>query len=213
MPHCKEGDGEMEREIGTRQLRCAPGEFRTARAEDGNMYIEGYFAVFNSDYVIGPGMSESIAPGAFSKTLGNDIRCLTDHDTRLVIGRTSAETFEVREDEHGLWGRALVNPNDQDALNTKARVDRGDVNQASIGFNILSEDTDIKEDGSVHWTIREIDLHECSVVTFPAYEETNISARSAQKAEIVKRQNEAWREKMKARLSNGTESVNAEKED
>lgn len=200
-----------EREM--RQLRCAPGEFRTERSEDGNMYIDGYFAVFDSNYDIGPGMSESIAPGAFSKTLGNDIRCLTDHDTRLVIGRTSANTFELREDEHGLWGRALVNPNDQDALNTKARVDRGDVNQASIGFNILSEDTDIRDDGSVHWTIREIDLHECSVVTFPAYKETNISARSEQREEVLKRRNEAWKETMKARLHNGTQSTNAPQED
>ena len=200
-----------EREM--RQLRCAPGEFRTERAENGDMYIEGYFAVFDSNYNIAPGMSESIAQGAFKNSLGNDIRCLTDHDTRLVIGRTSANTFEVREDEHGLWGRALVNPNDRDALNTKARVDRGDVNQASIGFNILSEDTDIRDDGSVHWTIREIDLHECSVVTFPAYKETNISARAAQLAEVEKRNTEAWKEKMKARLQHGTETVDATQED
>lgn len=186
-------------EIGKRQTRCINGNFKT-REEDGNLYIEGYFAVFNSVYNIAPGMSESIAPGAFSKVLNNDVRCLTDHDTRLVLGRTTANTFEIREDEHGLWGRALVNPNDQDAMNTKARVDRGDVNQASFGFDILDEETEYRDDGSIHWTIKEVELYECSVCTFPAYEETNITARSAQKDEIEKRKAEAWKTKMKERL-------------
>lgn len=186
-------------EIGKRQTRCINGNFKT-REEDGNLYIEGYFAVFNSVYNIAPGMSESIAPGAFSKVLNNDVRCLTDHDTRLVLGRTTANTFEIREDEHGLWGRALVNPNDQDAMNTKARVDRGDVNQASFGFDILDEETEYRDDGSVHWTIKEVELYECSVCTFPAYKETNITARSAQKDEIEKRKTEAWKAKMKERL-------------
>lgn len=190
-----------------RTVRSKPGEFRAMQGENGEQYIEGYFAVFNSDYQIAPDMSESIAPGAFDNTLADDIRCLTDHDTRLVLGRTKAHTFEVRQDEHGLWGRALINPNDQDAVNTKARVDRGDVNQASFGFDIVKEDTEIREDGSVHWTIREVKLYECSVVTFPAYEDTNISARSAQKDEILKRGNDVWKEKAKAKLkgeSNGT---------
>lgn len=186
-------------EIGKRQTRCINGNFKT-REEDGNLYIEGYFAVFNSVYNIAPGMSESIAPGAFSKVLNNDVRCLTDHDTRLVLGRTTANTFEIREDEHGLWGRALVNPNDQDAMNTKARVDRGDVNQASFGFDILDEETEYRDDGSIHWTIKEVELYECSVCTFPAYKETNITARSAQKDEIEKRNAEAWKTKMKERL-------------
>lgn len=186
-------------EIGKRQTRCINGNFQT-REEDGNLYIEGYFAVFNSVYDIAPGMSESIAPGAFSKVLNNDVRCLTDHDTRLVLGRTTAKTFEIREDEHGLWGRTLVNPNDQDAMNTKARVDRGDVNQASFGFDILDEETEYRDDGSIHWTIKEVELYECSVCTFPAYKETNITARSAQKDEIEKRKAEAWKTKMKERL-------------
>ncbi len=189
--------------IGARQVRCIPGEFKT-RSEDGSEYIEGFFAVFNSNYEIAPGMSESIAPGAFSDCLSDDIRCLTDHDTRLVLGRTTAGTFEVRETARGLWGRVLINPKDQDAVNTKARVDRGDVTQASFGFDILDQETELREDGSVHWTIKKVKLYECSVCTFPAYEETNISSRAAERDEIQKRVSEAWREKMKARLNNGT---------
>lgn len=182
-----------------RQLRSVPAEFQTR--EDGeDIVIEGYFAVFNSNYEIAPGMSESIAPGAFSNSISGDVRALINHDTTLVLGRTAAHTLELREDTHGLWGRIVINPNDSDAMNARARVLRGDVSQCSIGFNIRSEDTDIREDGSVHWTIKEVDLWEVSVCTFPAYEETNISARSAERDDLVKRQVELWRAKMKKTL-------------
>lgn len=188
------------RDIGARQARALMTNFEVRSEENGDQYIEGYFAVFNSNYDMGGGLSESIAPGAFTDSLSGDIRCLTNHDTRLVLGRTSAHTFEVRQDEHGLWGRVLINPNDQDAMNTKARVNRGDINQASIGFDIISEDTDIRDDGSIHWTIRKIKLYECSVVTFPAYEETNLAARSNQREEIKKRSLQAWRETARKKL-------------
>lgn len=190
----------MENEtLGTRQTRCVPGEFRAVE-ENEKRYIEGYFAVFNSNYEIAPGLSESIDMHAFDDTINDDIRCLTDHDTRLVIGRTTANTFELKITSHGLWGRALVNPNDLDAMNTLARVDRGDVDQASIGFDILDEETEFREDGSVHWTIKKIKLYECSCCTFPAYKETNISARAAQKDNLKKRKTELWRAEMRQKL-------------
>lgn len=188
------------RDIGARQMRAVTTSFETRSDDDGNQYIEGYFSVFNSTYEMGEGMSESISPHAFDDTLADDIRCLTNHDTRLVLGRTAAHTFELKQDEHGLWGRVLINPKDTDAMNTKARVDRGDVNQASFGFDILQEDTDIREDGSVHWTIKKVKLYECSVVTFPAYTETNLASRQKDFEEIKKRQMEAWKEKMKNKL-------------
>ena len=78
-------------------------------------------------------------------------------------------------------------------MNLYARVKRKDVDQCSFGFDILSEDYDVREDGSVHWTIRKVRLYEVSVCTFPAYEETNVKARSAQRDEIKKRSLEAWR--------------------
>lgn len=202
-------------EIGNRQTRALPTKFVT-RDEDGNRYLEGYWSVFNSIYEIAPGMTESIAPGAFDDTLSGDIRCLTDHDTRLVLGRTTAHTFEVKQDEHGLWGRVLINPNDQDAMNTIARVERGDVNQASFGFDILDEEADYREDGSAHWTIKKVKLYECSVVTFPAYQETNISARSKDLANHEKRKLEMRKKQIMDRLTggkNGNQSTDAEKED
>ena len=183
----------------SRRMRTVSTEFQTR--EDGEaLKIEGYFAVFDSVYEIGPGMSESVAPGAFSKTLSGDIRALTNHDTTLVLGRTKAHTLELREDSHGLWGSISINPKDADAMNLYERVKRGDVDQCSFGFDIRSEDTDIREDGTIHWTIREVDLYEVSACTFPAYEETSISARSQQRDEIQKRTMQAWRESAMKKL-------------
>lgn len=185
-----------ERDI--RQVRSLPTEFKT-RKDGEELSIEGYFAVFNSIYEIAPGMSESIAPGAFDETLSGDIRALINHDTTLVLGRTKANTLQLRVDSHGLWGHIDINPNDTDAMNLYSRVQRGDVNQCSFGFDILSEETDFREDGSVHWTIEKVELYEVSPCTFPAYEETNISARQAQRDDLIERKRQAWKEKMKER--------------
>lgn len=194
----------MER--SERQVRAAQSRFET-REEGGEQYIEGYFAVFGSNYELWPGGTESIAPGAFANTLGNDVRALIDHETRLVLGRNKAGTLELREDAHGLWGKIRINPNDTDALNLYNRVQRGDVDQCSFGFRIVRENTEIHEDGSVHWTIEEVELYEVSVVTFPAYEDTAVTARKRDFAEIESRRGASWRAEMTAKLKgegNGT---------
>ena len=195
-----------------KQIRSIPVTFETREEEDSPV-IEAYFSVYNSNYNIAPGMSESIAPGAFTKSLSGDIRALINHDTTLVLGRTSAHTLDLRDDSHGLFGVVKINRNDSDAMNIYARVKRGDVSQCSIGFNIIGEDTDIRDDGSVHWTIREAELMECSLCTFPAYTETSATARSKQRDEIIRRENAAWKEQMKARLNHGIKSTDATEAD
>lgn len=200
----------MERNL--RQLRTVATEFQIR--EDGDApHITGYFAVFNSNYEIAPGMSESIRPGAFSRTLSGDIRALINHDTTLVLGRTKAHTLELREDERGLWGDITINRNDGDAVNLYERVRRGDVDQCSFGFEIVSEETDFRDDGSVHWTITEVNLFEVSACTFPAYEATNISAREAERDAMAARKLDAWKNHMLEVLKHGTESSAPEEAD
>lgn len=183
-----------------RQTRSINSQFQTRDDGEGKKYIEGYFAVFNSNYQLWEGASESVAPGAFDDTLGDDIRALIDHDSRLVLGRNTAHTLELRQDEHGLWGSVEINPNDQDALNLYARVQRGDVDQCSFGFDIVAEDYEVRENGDVHWTIRKVKLWEVSVVTFPAYESTSVKARAKDLEEIRARQTEAWRSEILKKL-------------
>jgi HK97 family phage prohead protease len=187
----------MDRDI--RQQRSVSTEFKT-RSEGDDKYIEGYFVVFNSIYEMWDGATESIAPGAFDNTLSDDIRALVNHDSTLVLGRTAAHTLELTQDERGLFGRIKINPNDSDAMNLYARVQRGDVSQCSFGFDILSEETDFRDDGSVHWTITDVKLYEVSCCTFPAYEATSINARKRDYEELRAKQTDAWRAKMLNRL-------------
>src|SRR5690625_5002500 len=172
------------------------------RSENEEKVIEGYFAVFNSETELFPGAFEEIAPGAFDNTLSNDIRALINHDTAFVLGRNKSNTLDLKIDSRGLWGAIKINEKDSDALNLYERVKRGDVDQCSFGFNILKEDTDYREDGSVKWTIREIDLHEVSVVTFPAYGDTSVQARMKQAEQLEQRRLEQRKSKLKERLKN-----------
>lgn len=192
------------KERQTRTMDC-----RFNIREDGKeKRLEGYFSVFGGVYELWPGATESIDPHAFDDALSDDIRVLIDHETRLVLGRTTAGTAELRVDETGLFGSVLINESDQDAMNLYARVLRGDVSQASFGFDILEESTDEERtpDGkyTVHWTIKKVKLYEVSVVTFPAYRDTEIAARKDDFAEIQKRRVEVWKNKLLERLKRPT---------
>lgn len=189
----------MNNRAGCRLVRSVQTDF-TTREDSGELRIDGYFAVFNSNYDIWPGASESVAPGAFDHTLGDDVRALIDHETMYVLGRNKAGTLELRQDAHGLWGSVLINPNDQDAMNLYARVQRGDVDQCSFGFDIL-EESEVHENGNVHWTIEKVKLYEVSCCTFPAYAETSIQARKDDYKSIIERDRQMWRSGLRDRLT------------
>ena len=175
------------------------GEFQTREA-DGNLIIDGYFALFNSEYWICASGFETIDPGAFSLESDTDVRALTNHDTTLVLGRTTAGTLQLQADEHGLFGSVLINPKDQDAVNLYERVKRGDVSQCSFGFDILDEGKEIRDDGITVWHLRRVRLHEVSVCTFPAYRDTAVQARAAELENDRLREIEIWRADALARI-------------
>lgn len=183
-----------------RQVRCTAQQFATREA-DNDLYIEGYFAVFNSEYQLWDGASEVIKPGAFTDSISGDVRALINHDTSLVLGRTKSGTLTLRQDDRGLWGSVRINRDDVDAMSLYARVQRGDVDQCSFGFEIKRETFVDLGNGNYRWEIEEVDpLYEVSVCTFPAYEATSVSARRQDLAEIQNRRAEAWREEMNKRL-------------
>ena len=175
------------------------GKFQT-RAEDGNLYIEGYFAVYNSRYNLWDDAYETIAPGAFEGETRKDVRALCNHDTTLVLGRTTAGTLTLRTDEVGLWGSIIINQADQDAMNLYERVKRGDVTQCSFGFDIVDQDVEYQDGEPTVWVIKKVRLYEVNVVTFPAYEDTGVSVRRREFAELARRKTEAWKAKARARL-------------
>lgn len=182
-----------------RRSKVLPSKFETREAGE-DLYIEGYFSVFNSVYEMYQGYTESVDPHAFDETLGDDIRALINHDSGLVLGRTKAGTLELRVDDHGLWGRIKVNPNDQDAVNLYERVKRGDVDQCSFGFSIEEQNVEWGEDDSVHVTLMKVRLFEVSVVTFPAYEDTSVEARKRDLEDLRSRQIELLREGLRKKL-------------
>ena len=175
------------------------GKFQT-RSEDGNLYIEGYFAVYNSRYNLWDDAYETIAPGAFEGETRKDVRALCNHDSTLVLGRTTAGTLTLRTDEVGLWGSIIINQADQDAMNLYERVKRGDVTQCSFGFDIVDQDVEYQDGEPTVWVIKKVRLYEVSVVTFPAYEDTGVSVRRREFAELARRKTEAWKAKARARL-------------
>lgn len=165
--------------------------------------LEGYFSVFGPAYEMGPGVRERIDPHAFDETLqedAGDIRCLWNHNQDIVLGRTGNGTLSLRVDDHGLWGETTINPDDSDAMNALARVERGDVNQSSFGFEILEQEIYERED-EVEFVVTKARLWEVSPVTFPAYKETSISSRQADAADHRKVAVKLRKAKIKEKLN------------
>ncbi len=146
---------------------------------DGTMRLRGYAAVFNDASVPLP-FKETIAPGAFRKTLSEtpDVRLLINHEG-LPLARTKNGTLTLSEDERGLFMDAEI------ADTTEGRdlyklVERGDVDQMSFAFRVIRQKWN--EDRSVR-TLTEVSLADgdVSVVTYPAYPTTTVEAREALK--------------------------------
>lgn len=181
-------------------------DIKTRSADDDEKVIEGYFAVFNEIYQVWPDVTESIAPGAFTDSLDGDIRALYNHNTDQILGRTSAGTLTLKQDEKGLWGQIKVNERDTEAVNVYERIARGDISGCSFGFDIESEEVRVNDDGSVHWTITKINpLYEVSPCVFPAYEQTSVESRGKEARVIRKRELESWKIKTLEKLKKGAD--------
>jgi HK97 family phage prohead protease len=177
-------------------IRTRECKFRAAET-DNKKYIEGYFVVFGAIYDMGWGITESVHRNAFDKYLDNDIRVLCNHNSTIVLGRNKAQTATISIDDHGVYVRCEVNENDSDAMNVYARTLRGDINQASFGGYIVSEERTVDaKTGNRHYTITEFDIMEFSVCTFPAYEDTDVGARARKSEDGFRR----WKEEMQERI-------------
>lgn len=149
--------------------------------EDEPLKLRGYAIVYNalSEPLYGDLFRERIKSGAFTKSLAQDDQvCLWGHDTRYVLGRKSAGTLILREDEKGLYFEVEL-PNTTWARDLKESVNRGDIKQMSFGFKVkedewIDDEDIIKEYGMPIREVKEIVLHEISLVTFPAYPQTNV---------------------------------------
>jgi HK97 family phage prohead protease len=158
--------------------RRTVGEIVEFRAEpqgsaDGRLIV-GYASVFDSVADIG-WFREVVKPGAFAKAiLRDDVRALINHDRGLVLGRNKAGTLRMSEDARGLRCEIEV-PDTQFARDLMVSMDRGDITQMSFGFEAMVETWDDSGETPLR-TLVEVGLFDVSVVTYPAYEDTEAEA-------------------------------------
>jgi HK97 family phage prohead protease len=147
--------------------------------------LRGHAAVFNrlSDDL--GGFRELLEPGAFRAALRKqpDVRLLFNHDPNQVLARTASGTLELREDKTGLHVFARVDRNDADVEKLRVKMQRGDIDQMSFAFTLGEggDDWAVTDDGAVVRTIRADgvnELFDTSVVTYPAYPQTDVNMRS-----------------------------------
>jgi len=188
-------------DIETREMYFK-ADFETRNEEGKEKVIAGYFIRFNEETELYKGVYEEIRSTAIVNSLkANDVRCLFNHDSAVVLGRTGNSTLQLRADDVGLWGEVTINPNDKQANDIYARIERGDINACSFGFIPLDEEIENRSDGSVKFIVRDIDLKEVSCVTFPAYPQTSISARQHDVEAIKKQKLNMRKQKLKEMLN------------
>jgi HK97 family phage prohead protease len=154
---------------------------------DGRAAIVGYAAVYNRLSLDLGGFKEEILPGAFDRILrkrSQDVVALFNHDSNIVLGRTSSGTLELSSDDKGL--RYVVTPpvSRADVLELIARKD---VAGSSFAFTIGKDGETFRqgEDGKAVRQIREVSgLYDVGPVLVPAYPATSAS--------VAMRSYEAW---------------------
>jgi len=152
------------------------------RAVDDGKTLIGYAAIFDSPSEF-MGFTEFVKRGAFSKTLndGADVRLLIDHDG-VPLARTRSGTMALEEDDRGLRVEAELDPLNPDAARIMSAMRRGDLSQMSFAFRTVKDswngDRTVRE-------LREVQLFDVSVVTFPAYEQTMAELRSKNETATV----------------------------
>ena len=147
------------------------------RADEKEIRVSGYAAVFDSETVIGGQFSETIARGAFTDAIGrDDVVFLINHDG-LPLARTKSGTLILTEDDHGLRMETVLDPTDPDVQSIIPKMKRGDLDKMSFAFYPEVQEWDDSGDLPKR-TIQRAALDDVSIVTRPAYDTTEIGLRS-----------------------------------
>ena len=181
------------KEIRLAQISDFNIELREAEneGETGEMIIEGYAAVFDSEPLIGSeewGFYERIAKGAFDGANLKDVPLKYNHSDNVpILARTRNKSLELTVDDKGLFIRAKL-IDTQDNRDMYKRIQSGLIDKMSFAFTTRAEG-DEWEDGEIpHRTIKQFDrIFDVSVVDMPAYDDTSIYARSLEKSDDFKR--------------------------
>lgn len=150
----------------------------TTDKETNALRLRGYAARYNTDSLPmdykGETVVESIAPGAFDRTLEDpDVSLFWQHDPKMPLASTLSGTLNLRSDDNGLAFDATL-PDTQLARDAMTLVRAGVVRQMSFGFFVREDDTSTPG----RRILRDIDLREISIVERAAYSAAGVSARS-----------------------------------
>ena len=158
-------------------------EVRASKDEQGGSIIEGRPIVYGQRTDLGY-FYEIIERGALADTNLRDVRFLVNHDTsKLPLARSRRNnknsTMQLTVDDDGMSIRALLDTeNNADARSLYSAVQRGDITGMSFMFSIDGEEWENLESDHPTRHIQKIGtVVEVSAVTFPAYEQTEISTR------------------------------------
>ncbi len=177
-------------ETGAVERRAIPGTVECRADEDGAGTIAGYAAVTGKETVIMGwyDFREVIVAGAFKEALGrDDVRALFNHDPNLLLGRSrgaASDTLRLKEDKKGLHYEVDL-PDTAAANDVRTLIQRGDVSGSSFAFTVQEEewdDTEVKSGKLPLRRITKVELFDVSPVTYPAYPQTSVSARSKAQA-------------------------------
>ena len=171
--------------------RSYVAEFMASEGEEERGVIEGTPIVFNQDTVIRDWAGEfieRISPRALDNADMKDVRFFVNHDTNgVTLARTKngngTMSLDVQND--GVKMRAVLDiDNNPRAAEVYSAIKRGDMDGMSFMFRVRGEEwEDLESDRPIR-NITDISIvHEVSVVNFPAYQGTSISARSAEETE------------------------------
>lgn len=168
--------------MSTPERRYYLGEVRTVTPEEGgNTRIIGYGAVFNKRSENLGGFREIIMPGAFDSCLQDDVRALFNHDSNIILGRTTSNTLTLSNDETGL-GYNIIAPDTQMIKDmVLAPMARGDITQSSFQFTVARDGENWYQDdeGIVIREIHQVSrLFDIGPVTFPAYPDATSAKRN-----------------------------------
>lgn len=163
--------------IVERRNIARPVELRAVA--DGLGTLFGYASVYNRYSQNLGGFVEQVAPGAFSKSLGDNVPVVAryNHDDNYLLGTTEAETLRLLDDNTGL-GYEVDLPDTTSGRDVAALSKRGDLRYSSFAFRTLEDEWSITEQGFPLRTLRSVQLVDVAPVNTPAYMDTSAGVRS-----------------------------------
>lgn len=158
-------------------------EARAEKGDNGKNVIVGRPIVYEQKTDLGF-FDEIIEHGALDKTDLRDVRFLVNHDiSKVPMARSRRNnknsTMQLDVDRDGMViNVTLDTENNADARALYSAVERGDISGMSFMFSVKRDEWDDLESDHPTRRIKEIGtVVEVSAVTFPAYEQTEISTR------------------------------------